>query len=137
MDANRSTEIRQQIETLYALTAEGKWNEVENQLTDDFEIIEADSLPYGGEWKGKDSLQRLFTHVFGFWDDPSLEIHDITVSEDNAIGLLTIHATSRHNGERMAMKVAEVFHLRGDKICGITPYYFDTAAIAKATGTSA
>ena len=33
-----------------------------------------------------------------------------------------------------AQKVAEVFHLRGDKICGITPYYFDAAEVAQAAG---
>lgn len=135
MDSQRYTQIKTQIENLYALTGQGKWDEVEAQLTDDFSIIEAESLPYGGEWNGKDALKKLYTHVFQFWDDPSLEIEDITISENQAIGLLTIHATSRHNGDRLAMKVAEVFHLRGNKISGITPYYFDTVAIAKATGT--
>lgn len=136
MDANRSTEIRTLIQGLYDLTAQGKWDEAEARLTDDFEIIEAESLPYSGEWKGKDALKRLYTLVFEFWENPSLDIHDITVSENHAIGLLTIHATSRHNGERLAMKVAEVFHLRDNKISGITPYYFDTLAIVKATGTA-
>lgn len=125
---------RERIENLYALTAAGRWDEVEAQLTGDFKIVEAASLPYGGTYAGKDALQRLYTTVFAFWADPSLEMHDIVVSDDNAVGLLTIHATSRHSGERLAMKVAEVFHLRGDKICGITPYYFDAAEVARAAG---
>lgn len=127
-------DTRQRIENLYALTAAGKWDEVEAQLTDDFKIVEADSLPFGGTYAGKDALQRLYTKVFAFWADPSIEMHDIVTSPDNAIGLLTINATSRHTGQRLAMKVAEVFHLRGDKICGITPYYFDTAEVAQAAG---
>jgi len=127
-------DTRERIENLYALTAAGKWDEVEAALTDDFEIVEAESLPYGGTYAGKDALQRLYTTVFAFWEDASLEMHDIVISEQNAVGLLTIHATSRHSGERLAMKVAEVFHLRGDKICGITPYYFDAAAVARAAG---
>ncbi|WP_321390430.1 nuclear transport factor 2 family protein [Emcibacter sp.] len=135
MDTNLYNQIKNQINHLYELTAAGKWDEVEEQLTDDFCIIEADSLPFGGTFNGKNSLQRLYTHVFEFWEDPDLEFHDMTISENNVVCLLTFHATSRHNGERLAMKITEVFHLRGDKICGITPYYFDTAAIAKATGT--
>ena len=128
---------RQRIENLYALTAAGRWDEVEAQLTDDFKIVEADSLPYGGTYAGQDALQRLYATVFAFWADPSLEMHDIVVSDDNAVGLLTIHATSRHTGGRLAMKVAEVFHLRGDKISGITPYYFDAAEVARAAGPAA
>lgn len=122
------------VSALYSLCAEGRWAEVEERLTDDFFIVEADSLPFGGRYEGKDALQRLYAIVFGFWDDASLEIHDIAVSESHAIGLLTIHATPKGKGERLAIKIAEVFHLRGDKVCGITPYYFDTAAIVAAIG---
>lgn len=127
-------ELHKQIENLYALTGVGKWEEVEAQLTDDFKIIEADSLPYAGLYEGKKALQELYTKVFAFWDDPSLAIHDITISKKNVIGMLSVHATSKHNGERLEMKVCEVFHIRGNMISGITPYYFDTAMIAKATG---
>ena len=33
------------------------------------------------------------------------------------------------------MPLCERLQVRGDKFSGITPYYFDTAAIAKAAGT--
>jgi ketosteroid isomerase-like protein len=121
MDAERYAAIKQRITNLYALTAQGKWDEVETQLTDDFRIVEADSLPYGGIYEGKGALQRLYTDVFAFWDDASLDLQDITISGDHAVGLLVIHATSRHSGERLTMPLCEVFHLRGDKFCGITP----------------
>lgn len=135
MDAERYAAIRARVENLYRLTAEGRWDEVEAQMTDDFRIIEADSLPYAGEYTGKGALRELYTKVFAFWDDASLETSDICIAENTVIVLLTIHATSRHNGQRLAMPLCEVFHLRGDKFCGITPYYFDTVEIARATGT--
>ncbi|GLS98834.1 hypothetical protein GCM10007897_02120 [Sphingobium jiangsuense] len=135
MDAERYAAIKARVENLYRLTAEGRWDEVEAQMTDDFRIIEADSLPYAGEYKGKGALRELYTKVFAFWDDASLETSDICIAENTVIVLLTIHATSRHNGQRLAMPLCEVFHLRGDKFCGITPYYFDTVEIARATGT--
>ncbi len=125
---------RETIHQLYALTGAGRWDEAAAYLTEDFVVREAESLPYGGDWEGRDALQRLYTHVFTFWADPEIEFHDITVSDDTIVSLLTIHATSRHNGERLAMKVAEVFHLRDGRISGITPYYFDTMAIVRATG---
>ncbi|TNE37661.1 MAG: nuclear transport factor 2 family protein [Sphingomonadales bacterium] len=135
MNSERYVAIKAQVENLYVLTGQGHWDEVEAQMTDDFRIIEADGLPYAGEYKGKGALQELYTKVFAYWEDASLETGDITISEDHAIVLVTIHATSRHSGERLAMPLCEVFHLRGDKFCGITPYYFDTVPIARATGT--
>ena len=135
MNSERYAAIKAQVENLYVLTGQGRWDEVEAQMTDDFRIIEADGLPYAGEYKGKGALQELYTKVFAYWEDASLETGDITISEDHAIVLVTIHATSRHSDERLAMPLCEVFHLRGDKFCGITPYYFDTVPIARATGT--
>ena len=135
MDAERYTQIRDRITGLYDLCGRGRWEEVEGQLTDEFLIIEAESLPFGGEDSGKKALQELYSKVFAFWEDPSLDIGDITIAENNAVVLITMYATSRYNGQRLTMKLCEVFHMRGDRFCGITPYYFDTVAIARATGT--
>lgn len=128
--------IKSRVENLYALTAQGRWDEVEAQLTDDFRIVEADSLPFAGDYCGKGALRELYTIVFGFWADPALDISDIAISQDHAVVLLTIRATSRDTGQRMAMPLCEVFHLRGDMICGITPYYFDTAEIVRMTSAA-
>ena len=137
MDAERYAAIEAMVDNLYALTGQGDWDAVAEHLTDDFHIVEAESLPFGGIYEGKVALQELFTKVFAFWEDPALERKAIAISEDHAIVMLSFHATSRHNGERLEMKLCEVFHLRGDKFSGITPYYFDTAAICRATGTLA
>lgn len=135
MDADVYASNKAKIEQLYALTSTGKWDEVEDYLTDDFRIVEAECLPFGGIYEGKGALQALFTKVFAFWEDPELDYKDITVSEHQVIVMLSFHATSRHNGERLEMPLCEVFHLRDGKISGITPYYFDTVAICRATGT--
>jgi hypothetical protein len=134
MDMQRYDEVKAMVQRIYQLTGTGQWDAVEAMLTDDFEIVEADSLPFGGVYSGKGALQELYGKVFGFWSDPALETGDICIGEDNAIVFVTVTATSQHNGERLKMPLTEVFHLRGDKFSGITPYYFDTAAIARATG---
>lgn len=136
MDAERYAALKAKIDHLYSLTGTGQWDKVEELLTDDFRIVEAETLPFGGVYEGKGALQELFTKVFAFWEDPALDYKDIAISEDNIIVLLSFHATSRFNGERLEMPLCEVFHLRDDKFSGITPYYFDTAAISRATGTS-
>lgn len=134
MDQIRYVAIKAMVETLYDLTAQGKWDEAEAMLTDDFRIVEADSLPFGGVYEGKGALRELYAKVFGFWEDPVLDFTDLTISDKHAISIMTIHATSRHNGERLALPLCEVFHLRGEQFCGITPYYYNTAAICQAAG---
>lgn len=134
MDQVRYAAIKTMVETLYGWTARGKWDEAEAMLTDDFRIVEAGCLPFGGIYEGKGALRELYTKVFGFWDDPALDFTDLAISEQHAISVMTFHATSRHNGERLVMPLCEVFHLRGGQFCGITPYYYDTVAICRATG---
>jgi ketosteroid isomerase-like protein len=134
MDMQRYDRVQAMVERFYQLSGAGLWDEAEAMMTDDFCIVEADSMPYPGRFAGKSALRELYTTVFGYWDDPVLETHDVCIGASHAVVMLTMKATSRHNGERLAMPIAEVLHLRGDRFCGITPYYFDTAAIARATG---
>ena len=135
MEQARYAAIKAMVETLYGLTAQGRWDEAEAMLTDDFRIVEADCLPFGGVYEGKGALRELYTKVFTFWEDPSLDFIDLSISEHNAVNIITFNATSRHNGERLAMPMCEVLHVRGDKFSGIMPYYYDTVSICRATGT--
>ncbi|HUD95549.1 nuclear transport factor 2 family protein [Sphingobium sp.] len=134
MDMQRYADIRNMVQRIYQLTGTGQWDAVADMLTDDFVILEADSLPYAGTYEGKSALQDLYTRVFAYWEDPALETGDICVGQDHAIVLVKVTATARSSGQRLEMPLTEVFHVRGDKFCGITPYYFDTASIARATG---
>ena len=134
MDMERYARTKSLVQRLYQLSGAGDWDAVAELLTDDFAILEAESLPYAGTYTGKGALQELYGKVFAFWEDAALETGDICVGDDHVVVMVTVTATSRHNGERLRMPLTEVFHLRGDRISGITPYYFDTASIARATG---
>ncbi|MFB0875112.1 MULTISPECIES: nuclear transport factor 2 family protein [unclassified Sphingobium] len=134
MDMERYAQVKAMVERIYQLSATGQWDAVDDMLTDDFVIHEAESLPFAGFYHGKRALQELYGKVFGFWDDPALETGDICVGENHAVVMVVVTATAKHSGERLRMPLTEVFHLRGDKFSGITPYYFDTTAIARANG---
>ena len=124
---------RELIEALYAATGAGDWAAAEEMLHDDFVAVEADSMPYAGTYSGKKGLRELFEKVMSFWSDPSLDIHAITVGETAAVGLLTMHATVRATGERLAIPIAEAFHFKDGKVTRIVPYYYDTHAVVRAT----
>jgi ketosteroid isomerase-like protein len=103
-------------------------------VTDDFAIHEPESLPYGGFHRGADAGMRLFEQICTVWKDLSFDVEDVTVSERHAVVLITLGITAPQTGERLTMRVCEVFELAGDKIRGMTVCHFDTAAMAIAAG---
>ncbi len=125
-DANRMTEI---VKALYAATGVGDWDTAESYFTDDFRIVEADSLPYGGVFTGKRAMRDLFAKVMGFWSDPDLKLEGVAAGDGYAYGIVRLIVTSRTTGKRHELEIAERFEFRGEQVCEVKPYYYDTHAI--------
>jgi ketosteroid isomerase-like protein len=119
------------VEKLYALSGAGDWAAVAEYMSDDLVIVEADSLPYGGAYTGRNALRDLFEKVMAYWEDPSVEMHGITASQDRGVSILTLNVTSRQTGRRLALDIAETFRFRDSKLIEIKPYYFDTHLIVE------
>jgi hypothetical protein len=71
----------------------------------------------------------LFERVFSMLDIAGLEMHDITVGENHAVGVLDM-VLAGEEGTRL--QIAEIFRFRDGKVCEIRPHYFDTAAVIAA-----
>ncbi|WP_156680922.1 nuclear transport factor 2 family protein [Sphingomonas profundi] len=125
-DATRMAEI---VRELYALTSVGNWDAAEEYFTEDFRIVECESLPYGGLFTGKQAMRNLFPHVMGFWSDPEVELAGVSAGDGFAYGIVTLHVTSRKTGRRYPIEIAERFEFRGEQVCEVKPYYFDTHLI--------
>jgi ketosteroid isomerase-like protein len=120
---------------LYAYVQKGEWGRVEEFMADDFVIHEPPSLPYGGEWRGKDALQRLYAHVMAYWADPKVEWIDLLGGEGHSVALLRFSMTSRVSGERFSQHVTEVTQFNPDgKIAEMRIHYFDPAEVARKAG---
>ena len=114
---------------VYEIAGQGRWDEVEALLSDDLVIHEPESLPYGGEWRGRDALRRLYAEVMGYWADPHVTVRAITGDEEWAVALLDFTMTSRATGERFTMPVAEASRAEAGKIAEMRIHYFDTAEL--------
>ena len=117
------------VESLYAKSGAGDFDAVELLLTDDFFIREADGLPMAGEYRGKTALRELYSHVFGTLKVADLEPEGMTVGGDYVVNLISFRF---ENPDLAPAQLAEVFRLRGDKVCEIRPYYFDAKPISDA-----
>lgn len=119
---------------IYAYAGQGAWDRVEAHLSDKLVIHEPASLPYGGEWRGRDALRRLYADVMGYWSDPSVQVRSVVGDETWAVAILDFTMTSKATGERFTMPVAEVSRAEGGKIVEMRIHYFDTAEVARQAG---
>lgn len=113
---------------MYAEVARGNWDAVAGFMADDFVIHEPPSLPYGGEWRGRDALQRLYAHVMGYWENPVVTWQELVGGEKYAVALLHFTVTAKSSGKRFETHIAEVtaFDDAG-KMASMRIHYFDTA----------
>ena len=97
-------------------------------MADDLVIYEPASLPYGGEWRGRDALQRLYAHVMTFWENPVVQWQELVGGEKHAVALLHFTVTAKSSGKRFETHIAEVTEFDdAGKMASMRIHYFDTA----------
>jgi ketosteroid isomerase-like protein len=122
-------------QAMYDRTRAGDWDGVAALMADDLVIHEPSTLPYGGEWRGRDAFQRLFASVMAHWDDPMVETISLLGNETHAVALLHFTMTAKSNGVRFSQHVVEVSRFNADgKIADIRIHYFDTGEMARLAG---
>ncbi|HKY93011.1 MAG TPA: nuclear transport factor 2 family protein [Nevskiaceae bacterium] len=102
-------------------------------VTDDFCVVEADGLPYGGTWKGLDGFQRLFAKITDeVFEGVDIQLQSIAANDTHAMSFFRFTGTARKTGRRVDFDIAEVVTIRDGKVACIKPFYFDTKAVAAA-----
>lgn len=103
---------------------------LEPYFAPDVVLWQADSLPYGGIWRGHAGIEQFFVAMSTTWD--RFDLTDQTfLSEANPLVVLTqVHARSRKSGEYLNFPMLQTITLREDRITEVRPFYWDTAAIA-------
>jgi ketosteroid isomerase-like protein len=120
--------------SVYQCMGQGDWDGVEALLADDFTIVEPESLPYGGLWKGKDALQRLHPAVMQHFDNPEPVIKEVIGGQVWASVIVDFTVTSKKTGRRFTQTVSEVGRVENGKLAELQIHYFDTAEIAGEIG---
>lgn len=100
----------------------------------DIVVHEPASLPYAGDWRGHESLGRLFKSMRDAWSSMNVENMRATIDGDTLFMCCTLVATSRNTGKEIRQPFAEVLKIEGGLVVEGTPYYYDTAAIKAALG---
>jgi ketosteroid isomerase-like protein len=114
-------------ERMYELGFASDWPNLEAILTDDFEIVESSSLPFGGTYRGKKALEEVFGKVMAILQPKDVRRKSMTANDSEVVCLIDL-VFQDGEGE-FVMPVAEYFEIRGDKISRMVPYFFDTAGM--------
>lgn len=122
------------VTAIYAHARTGDWQAVEALMAPDLVIHEPPSLPFGGPWRGRDALQRLFATVMGTWDAPGVVVDTIVGDDRHVVALLRLTMTSRHSGRTFTQPVAEVSTITDGLVTEMRIHYFDTVEVAHEAG---
>lgn len=115
---------------IYKLAGARDWDGVEALMHPDVVIHEAASLPFAGEWRGKDALQRLSVAMYGTWEEASVEIHDVTSGAEWGVVILTLTMTSKKTGNTFSQTLCEAGRFSEGLLIEHRIHYFDAAQIA-------
>ena len=119
---------------VYAHAGAREWDKVAALLHPDFVLYEAECLPFSGEWRGKDALQRCAAAMYGTWAEAKVDIHDITGGDTHAVTVLTLTMTPKDGGETFSQTVCEMGEFEGGLMKSLRIHYFDAAEVAAKAG---
>jgi ketosteroid isomerase-like protein len=117
------------IQTMFEATSKGDWETAEKMVTSDFFVIEADSLPFAGVFRGIKGMQELYSVVMSSTGVTGIDTQQITAGGDYVVVLaeLVLEGTPP-----VRVPLAETFRFRDGKVCQIKPYYFDPRPVCDA-----
>lgn len=103
------------------------WATLETLLCDDFEIVEPAGLSFGGAYRGKNALERVFGSVLGALQPRDVNFKSMTANGDQVVSLLDL-VFDGNDGD-FVMPVAELFVIEAGKVKRMLPYFYDTAVL--------
>jgi ketosteroid isomerase-like protein len=124
-DLSHITLVRRLLERV----GEQRWEDIPPLLSDDYEIVEPDSLPYGGTHRGAagyvaliQRIGRLFELQF---DLDRLE----SVGDDTVLLRMVVTFTAHATGRSTSLPVVELLTVRSGRIARSEIFLQDTAAL--------
>lgn len=112
---------------MYQFGFASDWDSLAAILTEDFRIIEPESLPFGGIYCGQRVMEEVFGKILKTLNPKDVRQISMTANDIEVVSMLELVI---ENGEQdLIAPVAEYFRVTNGKISEIRPYFFDTAAI--------
>lgn len=95
---------------------------------EDFTVVEADTLPYAGTYRGAKGFMQLIGKVMGEWSNLEIETLQVVGAPDGDVFAIemSMKGASTKSGRPFSTTVCELWTIKDHKIFAIKPYYWDT-----------
>lgn len=114
---------KEKISDLYQSFGQGDIPAVLGAFADDIEWTEAEGFPYGGTYRGANSiLENVFMKLGSEWEGFSAVPDEFLDAGDNIVALGTYGGKYRQTGKSMQVPFAHVWTLRDGKIVKFVQY---------------
>ncbi|MEL6303957.1 MAG: nuclear transport factor 2 family protein [Bacteroidota bacterium] len=114
----------------YDFLKNGAYDKAFGLLHPEFELIQAETLPYGGVYKGKEGVQFFFKKLFDYFETFGSEEVTYFSNEDKVVATsIAVGLTKQKEAFRMPM--VQVYTLESGKILRTVPFYYDTGKFKK------
>ncbi|KOV82493.1 nuclear transport factor 2 family protein [Nocardia sp. NRRL S-836] len=101
----------------------------------DVVLHQAEALPYGGVWRGHEGVEQFFLAMSGTWDTFDM-VEQTFLNDTSPLVVLThVHARARATGRELDFPILQTITVENGRITEVHPFYWDTAAIARACST--
>lgn len=97
-------------------------------LAENFTLIQAESLPYGGIYIGAKGVEEFFRKFFSFWKEFRSEQVEY-VEHGNKVIATSIAIGVTRSRKEIRIPMIQVYIVEQKKLLSAQPFYFDTALI--------
>ena len=105
---------------------------LKTMITEDLQIQQAPSLPFGGVYIGWAGYLEVTEKLFGKLRKVHLELIETWDGPQcSLIAHFMLNAISKRTEAEITMPLLEVWEFEGDKVTAITPFYRDTHLLSE------
>ncbi|MGE3690142.1 MAG: nuclear transport factor 2 family protein [Novosphingobium sp.] len=101
-------------------------------MADDCVLHEAESLPYGGVYPGRELMKATLSGVTGRFDRFEYEILNYLAGGDEVVVHLHMSGVGRDSRKLFSLPVMELWRFREGKAIEMRPFLYDSAALIEA-----
>ncbi|MGC4253005.1 MAG: nuclear transport factor 2 family protein [Sphingobium sp.] len=129
MESNAAVEV---VDKAYKALLSDDFEGFMSVFDDQSQMIEPDSLPYGGTATGLAAIQEKVGALMASWSEFHAELVSLAGTGDTVFALCQLKAKSQKSGVEINMPVAEVWKIRSGKVVSLRPFYADTVVLKAA-----
>ena len=124
--------VEERIRGLYARFMSGDFDAAVELVDPDIVVTDAEELPGGRTYRGRADMAGALSELYDMFDGPTLDVQEVRVESDRAVGLLRVHGRGKGGGVPIDADIAHVFLVRDDSIVEMRVFLDHAAALAEA-----